>query len=355
MKIISTQIFPLNLKLREPYTISYETVSSAPNVFLRIETNNGITAFGCGTPDYGVTGETIESTEQVFNEIIEPYFQGVDPLRYSLHLFKLKEKLSEYPSALAMVDSALFDLLGKYVNLPVYKILGGYRRNIKTSITIGICPVTETIEKSLQYIAEGFKILKIKGGQNVDDDIEKIIKLREKIGNTIEIRFDANQGYNVYDTLKFFGRTKSAKVELIEQPTIKNDPETMGRIINNVPIPIMADESLMDLRDAFKIAKKNLADMVNIKLMKVGGINEAMHINSVAKAAGLEAMVGCMDESALGIAAGLHFALARPNVIYADLDGHLDIVDDPALGAVNIINGTMYPNESAGLGFNPKL
>jgi L-alanine-DL-glutamate epimerase-like enolase superfamily enzyme len=355
MKIISTEIYPVNLKLKEPYTISYETVSSAPNVFLRIETNTGITAFGCGSPDIGVTGETIDSTIKVYDEILQPFLKGIDPLRYALHMSRLKELIPQYPSVMAMVDSSLYDLLGKKADLPVYKLLGAYRTRMKTSITVGICPLKETVSQVNEFIKKGFKIIKVKGGKDVDEDIAKILKIREKFGINIEIRFDANQGYSVYETLKFVEKTKKARVELIEQPTSKGEPEAMGQLIDHVPIPVMADESIMDLRDAFKIAKKNLADMINIKLMKVGGINEAMQINSVAKSAGLESMVGCMDESALGISAGLHFALSRPNVIYADLDGHLDLVDDPADGAVILKEGVLYPTELPGLGFNPKL
>ena len=350
MKIRQFEVWPVEMRLAEPYTIAYETTDRVTNIFLRIVTDQGLIGHGCAAPDFHVTGETPASVMTAFDATIAPVLSGVDPLRYALILERLRTGLGQQPAALAMVDMALYDLLGQIAGIPLYRLLGGYRTRIKTSITIGILSIEQTVEKARKQIAAGFRCLKIKGGIDVAVDIEKIMKIREAVGSTVELRFDANQGYTETDTLKFVEGTRKAKLELLEQPTPKAGHTILGRITNKVPIPVMADESLMNLGDAFRLAKNDVVDMANVKLMKVGGIYEAMKINAVANAANLEVMVGCMDESALAIAAGLHFALARPNVVYADLDGHLDLTGDPAVGSVVLRNGILYPNKNPGLG-----
>ena len=352
MRITAVECGEAKLRLSEPYTIAYETVESAENVFVRIETDRDLVGFGCAAPDRQVTGEGGASVVAAIKEVVEPALRRSDPLRRMMLMERIRKPLENQPSARAAVDMALYDILGKQARLPLWKLLGGFRDRIKTSVTIGISPVDETVKEARQWVADGFSCLKIKGGLDVENDVERILEVRKAVGDKIELRFDANQGYSVAESLDFVQRTMAARLELIEQPTAKGEPDLLGRVTAGVSIPVMADESLMSLRDAFRLARRNLVDMVNIKLMKVGGIAEALHINSVARSAGLEVMVGCMDESALAIAAGLHFALARPNVEYADLDGHLALINDPAKPAVICRNGYLYPTSQSGLGFD---
>lgn len=352
MKIIDIKFMPVNIKLKEAYTIAYETIDEVVNIYARIKTDSGIIAYGCTAPDFNVTGETPEQLLIDANEIILPHLYNKDPLTYSRLLTELKLQLINKPATLALADSVLMDCLGKIARLPLYKIFGAHKDKILTSVTIGILPIDETLEAAKNFIDQGFKVLKLKGGLNVDEDIEKIIKIREIVGSDIQLRFDANQGYNTEETFKFCDKVSDAEVEILEQPTAKNKPELLGKFTDEVDILIMADESILNLKDVFKLVKNNLVDTINIKLMKVGGIQEALHVNSVAKAANVPAMVGCMDESALSIAAGLHFALSRSNIEYADLDGHFDMINDPCKGAVNFSEGYLFPTEEPGLGFN---
>ena len=281
------------MRLTVPYTIAYETVDSATNVFLLIETNRNLIGYGCAAPDLEVTGETAETVQQAYHDVIEPALKGADPLRQALLLERLKLPLKNHPSARAMVDMALHDILGKVAGLPVYKILGGYRDRIRTSITIGIMPIKETVDRAIEHVRNGFRILKIKGGTDVETDIERIVKVREAVGKKIRLRFDANQGYTVEQSLRFVEATRKPKIELLEQPTPKDQLDLLGRITTRVPIPVMADESLMNLRDAFRLARRYLVDTVNVKLMKVGGIYEALQINAVARA------ITCVESASL--------------------------------------------------------
>ena len=221
MKITHLDAWPVSMRLNEPYTIAYETVEAAVNVFLRVETNDGITGYGCAAPDEQVTGETHESVMNALTGIVAPSIKGSDPLRPAMLFERVKRDLKSQSAALAALDMALCDILGKKAGLPVWRMLGGFRDRIRTSVTIGILSKKETLSHAKEMVLRGFKSLKLKGGVDVDSDIERVLGVRETVGKEIELRFDANQGFTGEDSLTFVKRTKRARLELIEQPTPK--------------------------------------------------------------------------------------------------------------------------------------
>ena len=179
MKITGLETWTVEMKLKEPYTIAYETIDKTSNVFIKIQTNTPVVGFGCSAPDLEITGETAESVTKAISEIAKPSLLNKDPIRIAKHLENLREPLKVHPAAKAAIDMALYDILGKVSNLPLWKLLGGFRRSIKTSITIGICSLQETVKEAKIYSSQGFTIFKVKGGLDVESDIKRMQKLRE--------------------------------------------------------------------------------------------------------------------------------------------------------------------------------
>jgi L-alanine-DL-glutamate epimerase-like enolase superfamily enzyme len=350
MRITRLEAWPVEMRLAEPYRIAYESVERATNVFVRLHTQGPISGLGCAAPDEAVTAETPTTALESLGRLSSWPLVTSDPLAIARIMEELRGLLGSQPSVLAALDMALHDILGQVAGMPLYKLLGGYRDRMPTSVTIGILDETQTVERARDLVRQGFRALKIKGGLDPDRDAARVLKVREAVGEGVELRFDANQGYSVEGTVRFVASVRGAGLEILEQPTPRGAPDMLGRVTSRVAVPVMADESLLSLRDAFRLMSSDLVDMVNVKLMKVGGIAEALQVNAVARSAGVEVMVGCMDESALAIAAGLHYALARPNVMYADLDGHLDLLDDPAAGSVILRAGCLHPTGKPGLG-----
>ncbi|MBX7103980.1 MAG: dipeptide epimerase [Gemmataceae bacterium] len=354
MRITRVESWTVPVSQEVPYAVAYGQYDKSELALLRLETDTGLVGYGTAGCDHEVTGETAEMVISAIDSVAVPMLQGGDPRQCNSLLRNLRCALGRQPSALACIDMAIYDLIGKLVDLPLWRLLGGSRDRIRTSITIGILPLDQTLESAGRWIKSGFDCLKLKGGLDVDSDIERVHRVRETFGDGIELRFDANQGYTVEESLRFGRATLTARVAFIEQPTPADAPELLGEVRRARFLPVMADECLFDAKDAFQLARVGLVDMLNVKLMKTGGIAEALQVEAVARAAGLEVMVGCMDESALGIAAGLHLALACPSTTYADLDGHLGLINDPAASLLPLENGTLYPPTGPGLGIEPR-
>jgi L-alanine-DL-glutamate epimerase-like enolase superfamily enzyme len=191
----------------------------------------------------------------------------------------------------------------------------------------------------------------VKVGINPTEDVERIKLIREAVGNKIQIRIDANQGWTPQQALGALNKMKKYNIQFAEQPVPAEDFKGLIKVKKNSPIPVMADESVHSPEDAFRLIQAEAVDFINIKLMKSGGILKARKIAEVAEAAGIPCMIGCMGESAIGISAGVHLAAAVKNIQYADLDSALMLKDKLVIkGGTKVKNSTHIFSKQYGLG-----
>lgn len=351
MKITRVKSWKADLELTKPYTIATKTVDAAENVFLYIELENGLYGIGSGAPAAFVTGETIQLSMQALQEHAAALLQGKNIEQYQDIIRDAEKHLTDKPAALAAIDIALYDAVAKLADKPLVDFLGKKHAGFPTSVTIGIKSLEESIEDARAFVKDGFKVIKLKTGLEVEKDITIFSKIRETVGKDVKIRVDGNQGYEVFDLERFIAGTKDLDVEFIEQPFPAGDLEKMMEISADIRKICAADEDLHDWRDAAAMtSKKPYYGIFNIKLMKCGGVFGGLQIADIAQSNNIELMWGCNDESIVSITAALHTALACQNTRYIDLDGSFDISKDLVTGGFILKDGWLYPSDKPGLG-----
>ena len=350
MKITSTDAWVESFELTRPYTIAYKTFDSVENVIMRIQTDSGVVGLGAAAPVTDVTGETFEACTRCLIGGQLDWLIGNDVRELTALCRENRQRNAATPAAGAAVDMALHDLAAQALGIPLVDMLGRAHQTLPTSITIGIKSLPETLAEAEEYLGRGFRILKVKLGRSLEEDLERLYRLREKVGKGIGIRVDPNQGYSRQEVSEFVEATRQLSIELLEQPMKAEDTQGMRNLPEEVRRLLAADESLLTDRDALSLVSPPKAcGIFNIKLMKCGGIHTALRIATVAELAGVELMWGCMDESRISITAALHAALSCPATRYLDLDGSFDLARDVVEGGFVLEDGLMRTSEQPGL------
>lgn len=348
MQIIKSEVTKVPLKTKSPITYAgVQELTDLTAFFVRIETKDRKIAWGCAVAHPALTGEKAEHAHQACLDCAD-LVCDLNPVNLEYALSELARTAGDSTAASCAFDLAFYDLLGLISGLPLYRLLGGYRNQLPTSVTIPQSSIDETVRLACLKAEAGFKILKIKGGLDPEEDVQRIKSVHRVLPNH-RLRLDADGQYRIQDALDV-ARALEGAVEMIEQPTPAGELEAMSQVSRHSSIPILADQSVTDPASALRFAAQRIASGICVKLATCGGFSGARQIDAIARAARLDILVSCVIEPALLTAAGLSFSLSTPNVKYCDLDGYLDLVEDPSLPGFRLEEGCLVASEVPGLG-----
>jgi L-alanine-DL-glutamate epimerase-like enolase superfamily enzyme len=327
------------LKFAQPFKISYEEVKATDVIIVGIFDERGNVGLGSASPDERVTGEKIEKVFLILKKRVKKSFFSFPISSWYRYHQKIQKEFWGFPSAQSALEEAILNLFSIRENFSLTNFFGGYRKNCPISITIGIKPLQETLKEVRKRLEEGYKIIKLKGGKNLKEDLIKIEKIGKILSKREELIVDLNGGYSVEEGAEFLRRIKSKKVKLVEQPIRANDFAGLKKLKKISKVPIVADESASNFEKMIELIVEDYVDGINIKLMKCGGPINFLKIFHLAKSFRKITMIGCMYESHISLTTGAHLALALP-VDYVDLDsGRLDFANDPTEGGAIIEGG----------------
>jgi L-alanine-DL-glutamate epimerase-like enolase superfamily enzyme len=347
--------FSINILKKEliyPFRTSLGEHKNLENILFTLKLGKGIKGYGEAAIATHITGETVEKTSKNL-EIEGNNLVGKNIYDYLSISAELNDRLYNNKSAVAAIEMALFDALGKTLGIPLWKFFGNVPKKLASDITIVISDLNETEKAIKKFYKQGFRSFKVKIGKDMDADFKRV-RLIKKIAKNSRIYLDANQGYSAEETLHFLNLLKKVNIipDLIEQPVKKNDWEGLRRITKSSKVPVCADESVGSVADCIKAIKEKAVSVINIKLMK-SGLIQAREIALLAAHSNIDLMIGGMLESSLAMTASAHLAAGLGCFKYVDLDTPFFLREgtkNPYLNSRGIYDLTKV---KAGIGINP--
>ncbi len=352
MKITKIRLGTISVPLRLPFKTALRTVKSVEDIIVEIHTDTGALGYGEAPPTGAVTGHTTGAIIGALKEHIIPSLLGRDIDAFEDLMQLVQTCVVGNSSAKAAADMALWDLYAQLYRLPVYKLLGGARKEIVTDITISVNEPEEMARDAANAVERGYDCLKVKVGANPTLDVERLRAVRQAAGDDICLRIDANQAWQPKQAVRILNemQEQGLRLELVEQPVKAYDLEGLKYVTDHSYVPVLADESVFSPRDAMKVLELRAADLINIKLMKCGGIYNALKIASAAEIYGVECMIGCMLEAKISVNAAAELACARKIFTRIDLDGPVLCSEDPILGGARFEEKRISVSDEAGMG-----
>ena len=352
--VAAVEVIPVRLPLREPFVIAYATYPNVPTVLVRVEAADGTVGWGEATPDPNVTGETWAGTAATLRHHLAPVLIGRDARDRAATLRALDERVEGVPAAKAALDIALHDLVGRAYGLPVWALLGGKTKAALTiSRVVSMGEPAAMAAAAARHVAAGFATVKVKVGGEADGRLDgrRLAAVREAVGPAVGIKVDANQGWRTAGTaIAAVRELLPSRPAYVEQPVAWWDLEGLAEVRRQTGASVMVDEGCHGPRDMLRVAGLRAADLVNIKLMKCGGLLGGLRLDAIAAAAGIGAQVGTMVESSVASAAGLHLAMALDNVASVEMGGPLMLAADVGDARSWYDGDQVIPPDAAGLG-----
>jgi L-alanine-DL-glutamate epimerase-like enolase superfamily enzyme len=357
VRITRLEAIPVTVRFRHPFVVWRGTVESKGHVVVLVHTDDGRVGVGEAAPFLQYAAETPEDVQATLERYLAPLLEGFDPFDLEKLGAMFAHVLEGHNFSKSAVEMALWDLIGQKLDVPLYQLLGGrVREALEIAVVLRTGPPDEAAREARERVGQGFSALKLKLGFGLEEDVERVRRVREGVGTGVTIRVDPEESYNVKSALGLARALEPQGVELISQPVPRTAWDDMRLLRERLTVPLLADECIITPEDVLYCARVGAADAINIKVSKSGGLLNARRMAAIAQAAGLPCLLGSMLELGPGTAFAAHFGVSNPAVSWpCEIQGPILLESDGLECPLRIEHGRLWPPDGPGLGIKLEL